>query len=211
MSLEHDTTMATDAQGRVISQYREAPNFMALIGQLGGQVQLVEDALWDLYEAAFIDTATDVWLEYIGSIVGEAREGWDDVTYLRLIRARILANRSSGTIDEVFEVLGAALDLDPTLLFNNVNDAKEFYPASMLLILEVSINPSLELQNRMVRIVARARPTGVRLMINIIPGEDITFQMGDSGEAQPQIDALQGFGDSSDPSTGGMFANGNLA
>lgn len=200
--------MAADAQGRVVSQYRELPLFMALIGQLGGQVQLIEDALWALYQAAFLDTATDVWLEYIGSIVGEAREGFVDLDYRRLIKARILANRSSGSIDEVIAVIATALEIDPTLLFLR---AEEFYPASMLIELAIDVNPSLDLQNRVVRILARARPAGVRLMFNVQPSATNTFSCGDSGNAQPEIDALQGFSDTGDLTTGGMFDNGSLA
>ncbi len=208
MSFEHKPDLAGDAQRRVIAQYRENDQFMALIGALGDEVQQIEDAIYALYQAAFLDTATDVWLEYLGAIVGEAREGWGDADYLRFIRARILANKSSGTIDELLEIVAMVLGSPVGVMWDTI---QEFYPASLLLVVDVGLNPSEALRNRMTRITARARPAGVRLMINTAPEDHGTFACGDSGNAQPELDSAQGFGDSSDPSTGGKLASGDLA
>lgn len=211
MSYARKTNMAGDAQGRVVIQYRTLPIFMALIGQLGAMVQMIEDAFWDLYSAAFLDTATGVWLEYLGGIVGENREGYNDTDYRGFIKARILANKSSGTIDEVLTILAMVLG---TAINVTYISAVEFYPASMLVMIDLAIHPNAALRNRLCRIVARARPTGVRFLINTFPSDINTFQMGDSGVAQPQMTDLLGFGDTAFPDpggTGGMFASGDLA
>lgn len=211
MSLQHKTDLATVAQGRVISQYKGLPLFVGLLGAITAVIQEVEDAYWALFNAVLLDTATGIWLEYLGAIVGEAREGAVDNDYRVFIRARILANKSSGTIDEVLTIIALFPGLDPPDVFES---ADEYYPASMLIVLDPSLSFDVVVLNRMLRIVAKARPTGVRLMINSIvspSAEADTFTFGDSGVAQPQIDALLGAGDSGNPATGGHLSSGNLA
>lgn len=165
MSLSHKTDLAVVARGRVVSQYRDSPLFVTLIGEIADVVQPAEDALWDLFNAILLDDATDVWLDYLGAIVGEAREGWGDTDYRRFIRARILANKSSGTVNEVLTIVALILGTnDPTLA---IADAAEFYPASMLINVQYPDFPTTEaLRSRLVRIVSKARPVAVRLLIN---------------------------------------------
>jgi hypothetical protein len=208
MAFTHKTDLAVVAQGRIVSQYRNSPLFVALIGAIAGVIQTVEDAFWDLYSAMLLDSATGVWLEYLGAIVGEAREGWGDTDYRRLIKARILINKSSGTIDEVLTIAALILDVSVTTVFLR---AEEFYPASMLLEIVHTVHPPAALRNRLCRMVARARPVGVRLLINSVPNDSNTFTLGDSDVAQPQLDINLGFSDTASPTDGGMFASGDLA
>lgn len=209
MPLEHDTTMAEDAQGRVLAQYRESPQLMDLIGQLGANVQFLEDAFWDLNNASLLASAVGVWLEYLGFIVGEFKEGWSDANFRRFIEARILANRSSGTINEVLAVLAKGFDLTSATILQSYT---EYYPASALMVVDPDVITTTDLRRTVYRIVARARAAGVRLLINTAFGDATTFTCADSDDAQPVMDADQGFGDSDDlGGTGGMFASGDLA
>jgi|SRR5579859_2205794 len=43
-------------------------------------------------------------LDALGSIVGQPRQGLDDTTYWAFIRARIAANRSSGTAEDLYAI-----------------------------------------------------------------------------------------------------------
>lgn len=165
MSLQHKTDLAKVAKGRLIAEYRNMPMFVALIGAIGDLIQIAEDAYWDLFNAMLLDNATGIWLEYLGAMIGEAREGWGNDDYRRFIKARILANKSSGTINEVLEIIALIINAtDPTVAFLR---AEEFYPASMLIEIAYPDWPTNDaLRSRLVRIVSRARPTGVRLLIN---------------------------------------------
>lgn len=209
MALTHKTDLATVAKSRVVSQYRNAPLFVALMAAIANVVQLAEDAFWDLANAVLLDSATGVWLEYLGSIVGEAREGWGDTDYRRFIRARILANRSSGTINEVLTVVALCYDADITTVFIT---SAEFYPASMLLLISTVVTTTAAWRARTCRIASYTRAAGVRLLINSSEfGVSNSFVLSDSGSAQPVININEGFTDSGDPSSGGRLVSGDLA
>lgn len=64
----------------------------------------IESALHQMIAMRRLDDAVGVHLETIGDLVGQDREGFDDDTYRRLIRARIAANRSDGTLDDLIRV-----------------------------------------------------------------------------------------------------------
>ncbi len=208
MALEHDTTLATETQALVLAQYLDLPVFMSLVGQLAAQSQPIEDALWDLSQAMLLDTAEDIWLDYLGAIVGEAREGYSDEDYRSFIFARILANRSSGSIDELEEILALMLGTDVDVSFESVT---EYFPCSILIVILSTVHPDTALRSRFCRMLARARAAGVRLLINSNSTDDNSFTCGDSDNSQPETDAMLGFGDSGDPDTGGKFASGDLA
>lgn len=188
MGLTHKTDLAVVAKGRIVSQYRNSPLFVALIAAIAGVVQKVEDAFWDLSQAMLLDTATGVWLEYLGAIVGESREGDSDADYRRFIKARILANRSSGTIDEVLTIVALILNVSP--ISSAFEEAAEFYPASMLLVIDDTIvTTSDKLRRRLCRIVSRARPAGVRLLINSSDDDELhSFELGDSATVIHAVD-----------------------
>lgn len=80
-----------------------------LVGQLEG-VQAAEDAVWSVIDGIDVDTA-DLWaLERLAKIVGEARRP-DGIEALRtLVKGRILANRSSGTIAFVKDMCDVLFD-----------------------------------------------------------------------------------------------------
>jgi hypothetical protein len=86
------------------------PNMSALIGAVADELQEVEDAFFDLLTKRILQ-ATGVQLDVLGRIVDEARAGLDDASYLRIIFAKISANRSNGTRDAVYRVVRAALGI----------------------------------------------------------------------------------------------------
>lgn len=91
----------------------DGPNIQALVSVLATRSQDVEDLLCGLIILRFLEFADGVNLDQYGAILGEPRAGWDDVTYRRLLRARVLTNRSEGTIDEVTKILALLVGVEP--------------------------------------------------------------------------------------------------
>lgn len=93
-----------------LAQDRCRPKLRALLEAVGEAVQIQEDQFFDLIVSRGLDIATGVSLEQWGRIVGESRGGLGNDDYRRIIEARILANLSQGTADElvaIFQVLTA--------------------------------------------------------------------------------------------------------
>lgn len=109
MPLEHITDLATRASSRFISQYRDRAKLKAIIEKVfGSEAQQLEDALWDLWAKRQVDTAEGVHLERLAKLVGMGGTGLPAADLRRIIKARVLVNRSSGTLADVrapFEVL----------------------------------------------------------------------------------------------------------
>jgi hypothetical protein len=100
MALAHLTNIGETARGRLLSQYAGATKFIADIAVVVAEAQELEDAFWAFLEELDLDAASGVWLDVIGGLIGEHRDGAEDDPYRLLIAARILANKSAGSTDE---------------------------------------------------------------------------------------------------------------
>ncbi len=128
---EQITTHTADALARFVEQYRDKPNLAAFLSVLTDRVQGVEDVLWQLASERFIDTAVGVQLDIIGKIVGQPRgNSADDDAYRLRLRARMRANQSSGTVNQILAVF-LALGESPSDL-----RLEQFFPAGLVLHLE---------------------------------------------------------------------------
>lgn len=119
MTLSHNTTIVTDGKALLPGMHQGKANFEALLGIFLAKLQEVEDTFWDSYVLRQLDNATAAQLNLIGKIVGEPRRliSSGDADYRRLIRARIAANKSAGTIAQVLRVLRGVLpDVDKIIL-----------------------------------------------------------------------------------------------
>lgn len=81
-----------------------ANNIEKLLACLVSPVTALEDALQQLKSERFVDTAVGAQLDIIGKLAGQLRLGLDDDTYRRYIRARIAANNSDGTVEDILTV-----------------------------------------------------------------------------------------------------------
>src|SRR5687768_16247400 len=79
-------------------------NIEKLLAVSVAPAQDLENCLQQLRLYRFVDTAEGDQLDIIGRIVGLDREGLDDDDYRRYIRARIAANNSNGTIEDLLTV-----------------------------------------------------------------------------------------------------------
>jgi hypothetical protein len=73
------------------------------------EIQTLEDAVWDLFDARHIDTADMPRLVIMGKLIGQDRHGFDLEDFRTAIKARALANRSDGSGPALGRVLVALL------------------------------------------------------------------------------------------------------
>lgn len=97
-------TYATQAKARLLEQYRALVQFPTLVGELGDRVQEAETAVFGLLGVLELGTATGVWLDRLGGIIGERRQGVVDAAYRRYALARVRANKSDGTVEDLIAV-----------------------------------------------------------------------------------------------------------
>ncbi len=93
---------------RFYAQFQGKANLEALARDVvGPQAQDLEDAFQSLLIFLDIDNAEGAQLDMIGDIVEQPRSGVDDPIYRLYLRAKIRANKSSGTPEDLYAVFGA--------------------------------------------------------------------------------------------------------
>ena len=99
------TTHIEDAKERFLFQYKGKANIEALLDSLGGQqIQDLENILFDIGTRLDIDNSEGVQLNNIGVIVGQPRNGQDDITYRLFLKAKAGVNVSEGDVERVLSV-----------------------------------------------------------------------------------------------------------
>lgn len=195
--LEQLLDLASRAKSRLLAQYVNRPTLSALVGELGEAAQELETAVWGLIAQFNIDAAAGVWLDRLGVLVGEPRDGADDAAYRTYLRARIVANRSNGRIEDVIAVITAwNAGVAPAV------ELSVLPPANF----ELVVGPLIAMADleRLVRLLRATRAAGVGGMIITRPQVDadsFTFATTDA----PEASSTQGFGDSTNPAVGGRF------
>lgn len=109
-----DITLQSDhagvALGKFAEQFKNKANLAALMNIFTKQVQRVEQALYDLYTLRWISTATGAQLDVLGKIVGQPRDNSaNDDEYRVRIQARILTNKSDGTMRAIYRIFAVLL------------------------------------------------------------------------------------------------------
>lgn len=96
-----------DAENRLLTMWRK-PRIRAVMRGLGYGAQVVEDQTFDLIASTTLQNSTGDALDQWGEIVGEARGAASDSEYRQFIQARMLVNRSTGTVEDLLEILDVA-------------------------------------------------------------------------------------------------------
>ena len=107
---------ADEVADLILSEYLESPLLLALVRAYRSAVADRDATAVSIYEDALdIGRATGVWLDLLGRVVGEPRDGRGDIDYRRGIRVRVLVNRSNGRIEELAKIarLHESADDDP--------------------------------------------------------------------------------------------------
>lgn len=188
-----------DGLAKMLAQFKGLPRIEALVGAFMDQIQKIEDVLWSLFTEDWIDTASGDRLDVIGDIVGEERGGAVDDDYRAFIRARIRANRSSGLLSELVDIvrLIQSDDLDVR--------AREYYPAAL------QIEPEEEVAvdaHRVASMLQDAAPAGVALRFVYPTAARTNTLMFDNGMDSGDLTADQCLADgqNSPLTDGGLFA-----
>lgn len=197
---------AARAKARLLAQYRDKPKLAGVLGALVNSVQEIEVALFDVLEQTAVATAVGVWLDRLGAIVGEPRDGASDADFRKYISARIRANRSHGTFEDVIEVIEA---WGNATFFTGDVTLTELGRASFHLDISGDIIPFSTIADaahlaRLARLLPKTRAGGVGAQLLWSPDAEaniFTFSSGASLEAS----STQGFGDSSNAATGGKL------
>ena len=146
------------AQGlaNLIEQFKGKVVVEQLLSIYLGQIQEMEDALSDLLTETAPGVATGVHQDNNGAIVGEPRAGRDDPAYQIAFDARVLLNKSGGTIEEVIE-LALAVSGAPVNI-----EIEEVFPAGFVAHIVDPIDPLLVDTEAMAGYIDSGRPSGVR-------------------------------------------------
>lgn len=164
------------ALSRLPTQFRGKPRLEALLLAMAGQHQDAEAGAFTLFSKRLLATATGAALTQLGLVVGQERGGLDDTSYRLRIAARLLLNRSSGTVPEILFIFSLLTPLDLELL--------EYYPASFEL--RVS-GGELQLPADFAAILSEARAGGVgaRLLFQLEGDADTFSFAGEDGTGFP--------------------------
>lgn len=188
MPLTHSTDQVARAKARLLQQYKDtsAPGVGDVVAALGSEVQALEDALFTVVDDTTADAAVGVNLDRIGALVGQDRLGMDDATYLLWVKARIRANRSSGSIDQILAVF---MLLNPGATFEVV----EQFPAAFELRIE---NVAIPQPSQQAAILRTARKAGVRsfLIATGVPSVNGFCFLGGIGKGFPDAALTPGSG-----------------
>lgn len=112
-NLDYVEDWAARLRSRLYTQFRSATSWQAWCNDvLGPQFQDLEDAAQTLLTMLDIEASEGVQLDVIGRLVGQPRNGVDDPTYRLYLSARVLANKSTGTVDDIFKVMRALFGQD---------------------------------------------------------------------------------------------------
>jgi hypothetical protein len=169
VAISHLTDLFARAKSRMLSQYRKLDQFVADLGVLVSEAQILEDALWAFFEQMDLDAAVGSWLDVIGRLLGETRPaGLADDNFRDFIRARIIANHSSGTPEELIAICAQVLNRP----FGTIGISwdvviDEFPPASLNLFL---FEPALggvsdPFLPEVLKLLGIAKAAGVKLLV----------------------------------------------
>lgn len=107
ITVDYEANWSARLASLLYRQFRNKVTWNLWVVLLARQAQDVEDAIQSMFSLLDIDGSEGVQLDVIGRIIGQQRLGLDDVTYRLYLRARIVANRSTGTPEDMYDVFRA--------------------------------------------------------------------------------------------------------
>jgi hypothetical protein len=207
MALTQITDHAARARALVLEQYKTmTTKFLPLVDAVVGSVQDAEDALWGYVAMMLLGSSTGVWLGQLGRIVGEERETADDDDYREFIAARVLANKSQGSIEDIIAVVRKVITV-PGSAAGATLTVQQFFPAALQATIGSFDFSDVALLDRLRRMLLRTRAAGV--------GQNVVYQFQDDDAemftfewdaGSPSVTGL-GFDDEAAPGDGGHLAS----
>lgn len=189
-----------DGKAKLLYQFADSTKLRDLLCTYLDQTQDLEAAFWQLLTLRGLDVAEGVNLDALGALVGQDRLGdASDDDYRSLIRARIRANRSRGTAEDLIDVLRLVLGSDEGIVW------EENYPASASISYLGGVLPyDAELVWLLLRL---AKPAGVSLaFVFLYTDPEETFTLSETSSFVAGSDD-QGWGNTANPATGGQLSS----
>lgn len=155
------------AKNRLVSQYQNAPNVIALVKALAARVQALEDAIDTVAHGRMLvdSSAKGAQLDAIGAQVGIARNGLDDPTYYVMIRGKIATNTSKATLGDIERIAKTLFQASAVYATTPNTPGHDRVRAYAELSLAVGDPKAGEvLTDRIVRLIRAAMPAGVVLV-----------------------------------------------
>lgn len=199
--LTRETAYGDEAVDNLLGVFKDLPRIEAFVRAYADRITELEDAAWEVMVLlSDVDQALSkggVWLERLGQLVGASRKGTNDDTFAAFIRARIAANRSRGTPDDLVLVLQRLYECGENCAL--VQRA----PAWFALRLDEAAGRVIS-EIRAARVLQDAKPAGVRCVLEYNAGPIAeAFTLSDTGSSK--TDSSLGLSDA-DHSTGGRLA-----
>lgn len=163
---EHVTDHVAKGLARLPEQFQK-DDFRALLTSWLVEFQEIEDAFWDLLQAA-LGTATGARLSQYAVLLGEPRQGLGDDELRSVLLARILANRSQGRDADLHAML---------VTFATDFLVEDFEPASVLVTFDAF--PGEGLPERIASLVRRAVGGGIGAQVLTPAGDADVFTLAD--------------------------------
>lgn len=157
-------------------------------------VQVTEEGLTQLLRERGVDTAEGAQLDAVGAKVGQARGGMADEEFRIFIRARISANKSNGSINDILRVIGLVLNDDDAALRLEPQP-----PAAFTLHVEETVVDD-DVADVAAVFLRQTASAAVRALLHTFPvAETGSFAFDDSPDGL-------GFDDEGSPGAGGAFS-----
>lgn len=154
------TDYAEEAKGRLLYQFRTAPDLNSLVESCAELAQEFEAEASDLIHGWYIENATGDRLDLWGEILNVSRGGQDDDTYrLRLLTEQAIL-RSNGTISDLGTILSLLLGAESTQTYQ----IDEYEPATVFMRPKAYATGTSNMAE-VDRLIQRARPAGVELHV----------------------------------------------
>jgi len=145
---------AEQALSRLLYQYKNKPNIEKLIRALCGEVKRIEDAIYGVFIGRALMSAVGAQLDGLGRVLKLERGALSDEEYRIWLRGRILALRSSGTPDELIELVNTLVDCGSRF--------QEYFPAAAYVRLLDSVGSARE---QLIGLIAEAKSAGVEVVV----------------------------------------------
>jgi hypothetical protein len=109
LTIDYESDWLGRLRKKMYEQFKGKTKFDLWVQTIARQFQDLEDAFQGLLTIINIDDSVGAQLDNLGRIVGQQRTGLDDTTYRLYLRARIIANKSNGTTEDLYRVFRALL------------------------------------------------------------------------------------------------------
>lgn len=118
--------MATDHIEKVGLQlwyYEQSEKLKQFTEAFLEQVNSIENDVEGILSSFELSSATGIFLDRIGLLIGELRQGRSDDDFRDAIYLRITINNSNGTIEDIYQILGLLLGKDTQIILRRTGKA----------------------------------------------------------------------------------------